>query len=71
MDLSSRQRGQGDVNKDESRSMGNGSRPTSPLKFFALAKKTINDIFRDVMEYIEDCEKFQIGNKYLSIACFL
>ncbi|KAJ8319801.1 hypothetical protein KUTeg_001388 [Tegillarca granosa] len=62
------QRGQGDGGVDQGyRSLGNGhnSRPQSPLKFFALAKKSINDIFKDLSEYILEANTFLEDNMKL------
>jgi len=59
------QRGQGD-SIIEARSLGNGqhSRPQSPLKFFAQAKKTINDVFKEILEYINESKLFLTGIKF-------
>ncbi|XP_064610371.1 mitofusin-2-like isoform X1 [Liolophura sinensis] len=51
------QHGQGDTGAE--RNLGNGhSNGASPLKLFGQAKKKINDIFKDIGEYIFDCENF-------------
>ncbi|XP_033763050.1 mitofusin-2-like isoform X2 [Pecten maximus] len=58
------QQGQGD-SMVSGRSLGNGhhSRPQSPLKFFSQAKKTINDIFKEVLEYINESKTFLTEHK--------
>lgn len=54
------QHGQGDTGAE--RNLGNGhSNGASPLKLFGQAKKKINDIFKDIGEYIFDCENFMEG----------
>ncbi|XP_078310306.1 mitofusin-2-like [Crassostrea virginica] len=52
------QRGQGD--REDQRSLGNGkhARSQSPLKFFAEAKKNINDVFKDIAEYVKESHAF-------------
>ncbi|XP_056016681.1 mitofusin-2-like isoform X2 [Ostrea edulis] len=52
------QRGQGD--RVDQRSLGNGKhvRSQSPLKFFAEAKKSINDVFKDIADYVIESQKF-------------
>nr|XP_022336817.1 mitofusin-2-like isoform X2 [Crassostrea virginica] len=52
------QRGQGD--REDQRSLGNGkhARSQSPLKFFAEAKKSINDVFKDIAEYVKESHAF-------------
>ncbi|KAK3104427.1 hypothetical protein FSP39_001827 [Pinctada imbricata] len=51
----------GTLRKENGRSLGNGhaSRPQSPLKFFIQAKKRINDVFKEILEYVQEAEKFQ------------
>ncbi|GAB1602171.1 mitofusin-2-like isoform X1 [Argonauta hians] len=45
--------------KQDSRNLGNGhSSVPSPLKLFGQAKKRINDIFREIKEYIYECDTF-------------
>ncbi|XP_036369654.1 mitofusin-2 isoform X1 [Octopus sinensis] len=45
--------------KHDSRNLGNGhSSAPSPLKLFGQAKKRINDIFREIGEYIYECDTF-------------
>ncbi|OWF56197.1 mitofusin-2-like isoform X2 [Mizuhopecten yessoensis] len=58
------QQGQGD-SMVSGRSLGNGqhSRPQSPLKFFSQAKKTINDIFKEILEYINESRTFLAEHK--------
>lgn len=55
------QRGQGD--RVDQRSLGNGKhvRSQSPLKFFAEAKKSINDVFKDIADYVIESQKFLKG----------
>ncbi|XP_061162496.1 mitofusin-2-like isoform X1 [Saccostrea echinata] len=52
------QRGQGD--RKDHRSLGNGkhARSQSPLKFFAEAKKSINDVFQDIADYVRESQVF-------------
>lgn len=56
MDVS--QKGQGD--REDYRSLGNGkhARSQSPLKFFAEAKKSINDVFKDIAEYVTESQNY-------------
>ena len=59
------QRGQGD--REDQRSLGNGkhARSQSPLKFFAEAKKSINDVFKDIAEYVKESHAFLNGMSYI------
>ncbi|WAR14353.1 hypothetical protein MAR_004458 [Mya arenaria] len=56
-------RGSGDAGVGH-RSIGHGRNgngrmsPNSPLKRFGQAKKTINDIFRDVLDFIKEADNF-------------
>ena len=44
------------------RSLGNGRQsPTSPLKLFGAARKSINDIFIEIASYSADCDDFLKG----------
>ncbi|KAK6177313.1 hypothetical protein SNE40_015439 [Patella caerulea] len=49
------QRGQGDAG---GRQLGNGHSQGSALQFFGQAKKRINDIFKEIGEYIVETDKF-------------
>jgi hypothetical protein len=50
------------------RKLGNGRQsPTSPLKIFGQAKKKINDIFIEILSYIEESNNFFIGSKEMKI----
>ncbi|XP_052759812.1 mitofusin-1-like isoform X3 [Mya arenaria] len=59
-------RGSGDAGVGH-RSIGHGRNgngrmsPNSPLKRFGQAKKTINDIFRDVLDFIKEADNFVEG----------
>ncbi|XP_052238703.1 mitofusin-2-like isoform X2 [Dreissena polymorpha] len=59
-------RGSGDAGPSK-RSVGHGRNgngrmsPNSPLKRFGQAKKSINDIFKDVQEFIKDADTFVEG----------
>lgn len=61
------QRGQGD--REDQRSLGNGkhARSQSPLKFFAEAKKSINDVFKDIAEYVKESHAFLNGMSYIKL----
>ncbi|KAL3862666.1 hypothetical protein ACJMK2_008620 [Sinanodonta woodiana] len=53
------QMGQGDAGSSGQRSLGNGRQsPSSPLKLFGQAKKTANEIFRHIADYIVDVDSF-------------
>lgn len=48
------------------RNLGNGhSIPPSPLKLFGQAKKRINDIFKEIGEYIYESDNFIQSKLYL------
>lgn len=66
MDVS--QKGQGD--REDYRSLGNGkhARSQSPLKFFAEAKKSINDVFKDIAEYVTESQNYLSGRSIISFA---
>lgn len=66
MDVS--QKGQGD--REDYRSLGNGkhARSQSPLKFFAEAKKSINDVFKDIAEYVTESQNYLNGRPIISFA---
>lgn len=66
MDVS--QKGQGD--REDYRSLGNGkhARSQSPLKFFAEAKKSINDVFKDIAEYVTESQNYLSGRWIISFA---
>lgn len=66
MDVS--QKGQGD--REDYRSLGNGkhARSQSPLKFFAEAKKSINDVFKDIAEYVTESQNYLNGRSIISFA---
>lgn len=66
MDVS--QKGQGD--REDHRSLGNGkhARSQSPLKFFAEAKKSINDVFKDIAEYVKESQNYLSGRSIISFA---
>ncbi|XP_067658525.1 mitofusin-2-like isoform X1 [Haliotis asinina] len=52
------QRGQGDIG-GRARNMGNGGHnQRSHLQFFGQAKKQINDIFKEIGEYVQETDKF-------------
>jgi hypothetical protein len=65
------QRGQGD--RVDQRSLGNGkhARSQSPLKFFAEAKKSINDVFKDIADYVRESQIFLKGIIHISGCCRL
>ena len=64
MDMRQDRKGAGDFTEEANRSLGNGhaSRPQSPLKFFIQAKKRINDVFKEIAEYVQEAEGFLCGN---------
>ena len=46
----------------EARNLGNGhSTSASPLKLFGLAKKKINDIYKDIDSYVKESSNFLTG----------
>jgi len=59
--------GSGDAGESGHRSLGNGRNgngrmsPNSPLKRFGQAKKNINEIFKDVLDFISEVDKFVEG----------
>ncbi|XP_053379288.1 mitofusin-2-like [Mercenaria mercenaria] len=60
-------RGSGDAGVSGHRSMGNGRNgngrmsPSSPLKLFGQAKKNINKIFKDVLDFLSEADTFVEG----------
>ncbi|XP_060564780.1 mitofusin-1-like isoform X2 [Ruditapes philippinarum] len=60
-------RGSGDAGVSGHRSMGNGRNgngrmsPSSPLKLFGQAKKNINEIYKDVLDFLSEAETFVEG----------
>lgn len=59
--------GSGDAGNFGHRSLGNGRNsngrmsPVSPLKRFGQAKKNINEIFKDILDFISEADKFVEG----------
>ena len=45
-----------------SRNLGNGHNQESALQLFVNAKKKINDIFRNIGQYVIEADKFVQGN---------
>ena len=68
--------GSGDAGASAHRSMGNGRTgngrmsPVSPLKRFGQAKKSINDLFKDIMDFMKAADAFFQGLNFHSV-CFV
>lgn len=60
------QKGQGD--REDYRSLGNGKyvRFQLFLKFFVEVKKSINDVFKDIVEYVIELQNYLSGRSIIS-----
>jgi hypothetical protein len=52
---------QGQTGPSSLRNFGNGHGRESALQLFVQAKKRINDIFKDIGEYVVEADKFVRG----------
>ena len=59
---------QGQSDPSSLRNFGNGHGRESALQLFVQAKKRINDIFKDIGDYVMEADQFVRG-RYITLFC--